>query len=98
MARGSGPNAEAAFQNAIDAAMQQAIAAEVSAADWSRHGQTYLALLRRNGNGILRGWRELSSVSERHLSGRVFRSEVAVEVDGEALRERLHPKSQTASP
>ena len=89
VAQGTGSTPEAAFQNAIDTALQHAIVAEVSSADWSWHGQIYLASLRRNGDGILRGWRELSGVSERHLTGRVFRSEVAVEVDGEALRKRL---------
>ncbi|WP_143393273.1 hypothetical protein [Fimbriiglobus ruber] len=98
VARGSGSTPEAAFQNAIEAAMQQSIAAEVSTEDWNLHGQKYLTLLRHNGNGILRGWRELSGSSERHLSGRLYHSDVAVEVDGEALRERLHLARNDISP
>jgi len=90
VAHGSGASPEAAFQNAIDAALQEAIVAQVSAADWKRYGQTYLTSLRHNGNGILRGWRELSSMPERNVIGRIYRSEVAVEVDEKVLRERLH--------
>lgn len=89
VATGSGPTPEAAFQNAVDAALQQSAAAEVSTADWGRYGPTYLASLRRNGGGVLRGWRELSSVTERHLTGRVYKSEVVVDVDAAALRDRL---------
>lgn len=89
VATGSGPTPEAAFQNAVDSALQQSAAAEVSTADWGRYGPTYLASLRRNGGGVLRGWRELSSVGERHLTGRVYKSEVVVDVDGVALRDRL---------
>lgn len=88
-AKGSGPTPEAAFQSALDAALHQAVAAEVSAADWQRYGRDYLASLRQNGTGVLRGWHEVASGSEWRLAGRVFHSEVAVEVDVNALRERL---------
>src|SRR5688500_10022472 len=37
-AKGTGPTPEAAFQSALDDALRQAVAAEVSAADWQRHG------------------------------------------------------------
>ena len=95
-ATGTGPTPEAAFQVAMDAALRQAVAAEVSAADWHQHGRDYLASLRRDGTGVLRGWHELSSSSERHLTGRVYRCEVAVEVDAGALRERLNPARPVA--
>ena len=98
VAHGAGSNAEAAFQNAIDSALQQAIAAELSATDWNKHGQSYLTTLRRNGDGILRGWREVSSTSEHHLTGRVFHSEVSVEVDVKALRALLHPGHMATQP
>jgi hypothetical protein len=88
-AKGNGPTPEAAFQSAFDDALRQAAAAEVSAADWQRHGRDYLASLRQNGTGVVRNWREVSSGSERRLVGRVFHSEVSVEVDAQALRERL---------
>jgi hypothetical protein len=94
VAQGTGPTAEAAFQNAIDTALQQTVAAEVSAAEWGRYGPYYLASVRRNGAGLLRGWRELSNVGERHLTGRVYRSEVAVDVNATALRERLRPAAR----
>ncbi|HEX4613724.1 MAG TPA: hypothetical protein VH092_36415 [Urbifossiella sp.] len=90
VAQGSGLTPDAAFQNALETAMQQAMMAEVSTSEWALHGRVYLALIRHNGNGLLRGWRELSSGSERHLTGRTYKSEVAIELDGEALRERLH--------
>jgi hypothetical protein len=88
-AKGSGPTPEAAFQNALDAALHQAVAAEVRGDEWQRHGRDYLAALRQNGTGVVRGWQEVSSASERRLVGRVFHSEVSVEVDVNALRERL---------
>jgi hypothetical protein len=90
VAHGTGLTPDAAFQNALEAAMQQAMMAEVSTSEWAQHGRVYLALIRHNGNGLLRGWREISSGSERHLTGRTYKSEVAIELDGEALRERLH--------
>jgi hypothetical protein len=96
LAKGSGSTPEAAFQNAIDDALRQAVAAEVSAIDWQWHSQTYLASLRQNGTGVLRSWHEVSSVSEHHPLGRVFHSEVAVDVDLEALREHLHSASPVA--
>ena len=89
-AKGTGSTAEAAFQSAMDAALQQAVATEVSAADWRLNGPTYLASLRQDGTGVVRGWHEVSSSSERRLTGRVFQSEVVVEVDVKALRARLH--------
>ena len=98
VAHGTGSNAEAAFQNAIESALQQAIAAELTSAEWNKHGQSYLTILRRNGDGILRGWREVSSTSEHHLTGRVFHSEVSVEVDVKALRELLHPGHRATQP
>lgn len=99
-AKGSGATPEAAFQSALDDALRQAAAAEVSAADWQRYGRDYLAALRQNGTGVVRGWREVSSGSERRLVGRVFHSEVVIEVDVQALRERLRlvsPVTQTRS-
>lgn len=96
--KGTGATPEAAFQSAVDAALQQSVASEVSAADWGRNGPQYLASLRRNGGGVLRGWRELSSVGERHLTGKVYRSEVAVDVDAAALRERLRPAGRLTPP
>jgi hypothetical protein len=89
LAKGGGASSEAAFQNALDSALHLAIVAEVGAADWKLHSQTYLSALRENGTGVLSGWHEVSSSSERHLTGRVFYSEVSVEVNIEVLRERL---------
>jgi len=86
---GIGPTPGTAFQSAVDAALQRAVSAEVSAADWQQHGPAYLAALRQNGAGVLRGWHEVSNSSERRLTGRVFHSEVSVEVDVATLRERL---------
>ena len=88
-ATGTGPTPEAAFQVAVDAALHQVVAAEVSAAEWHQHGRDYLASLRRDGTGVLRGWHEVSSSLERRLTGRVYHSEVLVEVDVPALRARL---------
>ncbi len=88
-AKGTGPTPAAAFQRALDAAQHEAIAAEVSGADWGRHGPAYRAALRRNGAGVVRGWQEVSSGSERRLTGRVYQSEVEVEFDVNVLRERL---------
>ena len=88
-AKGNGPTPEAAFQSALDDALRRAVAAEVSAADWQQHGRDYLAALRQNGAGVVRGWHETSRGSERRLVGRVFSSEVVIEVDAKALRERL---------
>jgi hypothetical protein len=88
-AKGSGSTSEAAFQSAIDAALRQAVAAEVSAADWNLHSQAYLSTLRQNGTGVLRGWQEISTSNEWHVTGRTHHSEVTVEVDIEALRESL---------
>ena len=96
VAKGSGSTPEIAFQNAMNAALHQAVAAEVSALDWRQHNQAYLASLRQNGTGVLHGWQEVSSTSEHHLTGRVFHSEVAVEVDIAALRTRLHSVDHTA--
>ena len=88
-ATGTGPTPEAAFQSAVDAALRQAVAAEVSAAKWHQHGRDYLAALRLDGTGVVRGWHEVSSSLERRFTGRVYHSEVLVEVDVPALRARL---------
>jgi hypothetical protein len=87
LARGDGPSPEDAFQNAIDLAVRQVVEAEIDPREWSRRGPAYLASVRRGGTSVLRGWRELSATSERHLTGRAYHSEVAVEVDGAALRQ-----------
>jgi hypothetical protein len=89
LAKGTGSTSEAAFQNALDNALHLAIVAEVGAAEWKLNSEIYLASLRQNGTGILSGWHEVSNSSERHLTGRVFQSEVSVEVNVEILRERL---------
>jgi hypothetical protein len=89
VAQGTGSTPAAAFQDALDAALKRSIAAEVSAADWARHGPAFVTAVRQEGKGVVRGWRELSCVPERHLFGKSYRSEVSVEVDVEALRDRL---------
>ncbi|MBN9119950.1 MAG: hypothetical protein J0I06_12440, partial [Planctomycetes bacterium] len=97
-AKGTGPTPEVAFRTALDDALRQAVATEVSAADWQRHGRDYLAALRQDGTGVVRGWQEVSSGSERRLVGRVFYSEVAVEVDLNVLQERLRSVGVVAQP
>lgn len=87
--QGTGPTADDAFHNAVDTAVRHAVAAQVDSATWKQHGPEFMQSVRRDGTGIIRGWRELSNTTERRLTGKVYRSEVAVEVDGEALRERL---------
>jgi len=73
----------------VNAALRQAVAAAVSAADWRARGPAYLASLRLDGAGVLRGWKQVAASSERHLAGRVYHADVSVEVDVAALRERL---------
>ncbi len=96
LAKGNGPTPDAAFQNAIESALHQAITAEVSAADWRQHSQAYLASVRHNGTGVIRGWHEVSNSSERHLTGRQYQSQVTVDVDVEALRLHLQSVSRGA--
>jgi hypothetical protein len=94
--QGTGPTPDAAFQGALDAALKRCIAAELDSAEWAARGQTLLAALRHDGKGVLRGWRELSTGSERHFANKIYRSEVSVDVDVDALRERLRPPGQKA--
>ena len=98
IAQGTGSTPAAAFQDALDAALKRSIAAEISAADWARHGPAYVAAVRQDGKGVVRSWRELSCVSERHLFGKSYRSEVSVDVDGDALRDRLHAGGRKSRP
>jgi hypothetical protein len=92
--QGTGSTPDEAFHNAVDAAVRHAVAAQVDAATWRLYGPALLESVRRDGTGIIRGWRELSSTPERHLTGKVYRSEVAVDVDGGALRERLADRTR----
>lgn len=92
--QGTGPTAEEAFQNAIDSAVRHAVAAQVDAATWKLHGPMLLESVRRDGTGIVRGWRELSNAPERRLTGKVYHSEVSVELDTDALRERINGRSR----
>ena len=86
-AQGSGSTPEAAFQNAIATAIQEAIIAEVNVFDWKRNWLAYLKAIRPDG--IAKTSQELSCVSNGQILGRVFRSQVIVEMDGDVLRQRI---------
>jgi hypothetical protein len=97
LANGTGSTAEAAFQNALEDALRLAIVAEVGPGEWRLHCRSYLSSVRENGTGVLSGWREVSTSCEDGPEGSVFHSEVSVEVNVGALRERLRPADRPAT-
>jgi len=88
IARGVGSTPEEALQDALRAALRQAVAARADGGGWARGSLAPWEDTGRDG-GLVLGWRELRATKEWRLRGALYHTEVAVDVDRNALAERL---------
>jgi hypothetical protein len=89
IARGVGSTPEEAIQDALRAALRQAVAAQADGGTWARGSLALWEDAGRDGGGLVLGWRELRATKEWRLRGALYHTEVEVEVDRNALAERL---------
>jgi hypothetical protein len=89
IARGVGRTPEAALRDALYAALRQVMASQVDALTWSQKGPDLCAGVLWNGNGVLVSWRNLETRKHWSLKGMVYQEDVAVEVNLNALADRL---------
>jgi hypothetical protein len=86
---GVGKNPDDAFRDALRTALSRASAAQVDAARWTRFGPALVEDVVRDRDRLVVAWRELSATKEWRLRGTLHHREIAVELNREALAERL---------
>ncbi len=89
-ARGEGRTPDEALRDALRTALYQVCATQVDADTWSGNWRVLFEDVWANQSSILRSRQEVGSTWEWRLTGTLYHKEVAVEVDRQALVDRLH--------
>ncbi len=86
---GAGPSPEAALQDALRNALRQVITTRLDAYSRTRFDEVCSDKLWSDFGDIVLRWQEVGAKTEWGLRGLVHHKQVAIEVDGRALAERL---------
>jgi hypothetical protein len=89
IACGVGRTPEAALRDALHTALYQAVTTRVGAGSRTWNDRDLSDDIWRNAGDLILRWEELGSRKEWKLRGLVYHKEVAVEVNGRALADRL---------
>lgn len=85
IACGAGQTPEAALRDALDTALRQVINDRIG----TRNVRAVTYNIWRGADGLILRWQELRTRKEWKLKGRMYHKEVAVEVNGRVLADRL---------
>lgn len=85
IACGAGRTPEMSLRDALHTALRQAVAARIG----SRNDWAFADRIERDADDLILRWRELATRKEWNVKGLVYHKEVAVEVNGRALADRL---------
>jgi hypothetical protein len=98
VAEGQGKTPTDAAHDALRAALFKAIAAEMSMEARQHDGPTLTASILRDSSSLVVTWKELNAWKVWKLRGTVHHKEIAVEVNRQALVERLRNLNRPLAP